>query len=361
MINSLNLIAPIGYTGYGVAGLNILKELNERGVEVSLFIKGNPNIDSQEEANLVNDAINRTANPVSQNETLKIWHQNDLFERVGKGDYFAYPFFELDEFNPKEQASIKYPDIVLSTSVWAASVVEQYTKEKSPVVPLGVDTTIFNATNHKAKKPRNSFVILNAGKWEVRKGHDILIEIFNKAFTSKDNVELWMLPHNPFLNPQQTQEWESLYKTSDLADKVWILPRQRTHIDLRNVMLSADIGIFPSHAEGWNLELLEMMALGKQVIATNYSAHTEFCNRANCYLIDITKKERAFDGFWFDGKFGQWAHIGEEQIDQTVEHLRNLYRQWKEDGGVRSNVDGIITAQAFSWQNTVNKLEEAMQ
>ena len=48
----------------------------------------------------------------------------------------------------------------------------------------------------------------------------------------------------------------------------------------------ADCGLFPARAEGWNLELLEMMACGKQVIATNYSAHTEFCTKENSILIE---------------------------------------------------------------------------
>ena len=56
-------------------------------------------------------------------------------------------------------------------------------------------------------------------------------------------------------------------------------------------MAKTDCGVFPARAEGWNLELLEMMSCNKPVIATNYSAHTEFCDDKNCMLIDIEDME----------------------------------------------------------------------
>ena len=83
-----------------------------------------------------------------------------------------------------------------------------------------------------------------------------------------------------------------MYKGSGLGNKIRMIPRQKTQNDVYNIMIQTDCGVFPARAEGWNLELLEMMACGKQVIATNYSAHTEFCNPDNCRLINTAKKSR---------------------------------------------------------------------
>ena len=95
---------------------------------------------------------------------------------------------------------------------------------------------------------------------------------------------------NPFIG-EGNQNWQNLYKNSKLGSKIRMIPRQKTHQDVMSIMRQADCGVFPSRAEGWNLELLEMMALGKDVIATNYSAHTEFCNENNCRLIEIKKNK----------------------------------------------------------------------
>ena len=113
--------------------------------------------------------------------------------------------------------------------------------------------------------------------------------------------------------------------------------------------------MFPARAEGWNLEALELLSCGKQVITTYYSGHTEFCTKENAHLVTIDKKEKAFDGKWFDGKTGSWAHLGSSQIDQLVEHMRKVHKS-KQDGSLTTNHAGIKTAQEFSWDNSAEKI-----
>lgn len=120
-------------------------------------------------------------------------------------------------------------------------------------------------------------------------------------------------------------------------------------------MAQTDCGIFPARAEGWNLELLEMMSCGKHVIATDYSGHTEFCTTDNTHLIKIDNLETAYDGVWFDGSKGFWAEISENQKDQTVEYMRSIYVR-KNDGSLSPNLAGIKTATKFSWKNSVDEL-----
>ena len=354
----LNLNAPIGYTGYGIAALNVLKELEKSGVETALWKIGDQRqlqVDSQDDADIVKKCLDRKGFFDYNAPCLKIWHQFELAEHVGRGPYFAWPFFELDRLKPEEQNHIKVPDKVFVTSQWGKEVVEQY-RDNVKVVPLGVDTEIFNPSL-KGNKSRNAFVVLNAGKWEKRKGHDFIVGVFNAAFTKDDNVELWMLPHNTFLTDPQTAEWTQLYMDAPLGDRTWILPRQTSHKMLAKMLACADLGFFPSRGEGWNLELLEMMALGKTVIATNYSAHTEFCDGENAILIEIDKKEEAQDGKWFFGQ-GAWASLGEAQFEAAVTALRESYKKWRESPDRLFNGAGVATAERFSWKNSVDKLVE---
>ena len=65
--------------------------------------------------------------------------------------------------------------------------------------------------------------------------------------------------------------------TSDV--RVKMIPRVNTSEEVARIMGQVDCGVFPARGEGWNLELLEMMSMGKPVIATNYSGHTQFCDR----------------------------------------------------------------------------------
>jgi glycosyltransferase involved in cell wall biosynthesis len=117
-------------------------------------------------------------------------------------------------------------------------------------------------------------------------------------------------------------------------------------------MAKTDCGVFPARSEGWNLELLEMMAMGKDVITTNYSAHTEFCKTSNSMLIEIDSEEVAYDGKWFMGNVGTWASINDNAFEQLVTHLRDFYQRWKEVEGNTFNLEGLRTAQELTWKKT---------
>ena len=344
----INLIAPINNLGYGVAGYNIFKSLFALDRTTALYPISTPEfIDSAIQSGLDN-RHDQTVKPC-----VKIWHQNDLFQFVGHGEHIGFPIFELTEFNAEEKMSMRHCDKLFVCSEWAKDVLynqEGWTSPPVHVVPLGVDAELFQPT----LSGRTPTVFLNCGKWEKRKGHDVLLECFNNAFTQDDNVELWMMCDNPFIG-KSNEHWQNLYKSSPLGNKIRIIPRQQTHEDVYNIMKQADCGVFPSRAEGWNLELLEMMACGKQVIATNYSAHTEFCNNDNTLLVDIEKLEMAHDGVFFNGSHGEWASIGETQKEQVVNHMRTVHSN-KKQNHLSLNEEGIKTSLHFSWHNSARKV-----
>jgi glycosyltransferase involved in cell wall biosynthesis len=141
---------------------------------------------------------------------------------------------------------------------------------------------------------------------------------------------------------------------SPLRNKIKVFPRMKTHSNLAELMSYSNCGIYISRGEGWNLELLETMAMDKPVIASNYSAHTEYCNENNSFLVDMDEKELAVDNKWFFGT-SQWAKIGQNQIDQTVEHMKYCYTN-----NVKTNEKGLETAKNLSWQNSANQIVKAM-
>ena len=341
-VKMINVTAPINTLGYGVASYNIIKHLYGIGEQVSYFPIGNP--EPPEEQDFLKNMMLQS--PSSRAPSVKIWHQNDIHHHVGKGLHVGFPIFELDRFSQQEIWSMSHNDKIFVCSHWAESVVKNAMNIETSVVPLGVDTELFQP--YESKRPATIF--FNCGKWEIRKGHDVLVECFNSAFSHSDNVELWMMCENPFYNDQQQREWINLYKQSKLGDKIRIIPRQKTHQDVYNIMKQTDCGVFPARAEGWNLELLEMMACGKQVIATNYSAHTEFCNSSNSMLVDINSLELANDGVWFKGN-GMWASLDSDAIDQIISHMRSVHDQ-KQQGFSHQNIDGIQTSREFSWENS---------
>lgn len=346
-----NIQAPINTLGYGVVGYNILKNIYQIDNSVSLYPIGG----IQYNDDFISQSIINSFTPNKNRATIKIWHQNDLFSSVPGKLYIGYPIFELDTFDNIEMASLNHCDIIFVCSHWAQDVILNNLGDSSPrvcVIPLGVDSNIFFPDTIRKT---DTTIFLNCGKWEKRKGHDILLECFNLAFEKEDNVELWMICDNPFIG-EKNNEWQKKYKNSKLGDKIKIIPRQQTQEDIARIMNMADCGVFPARAEGWNLELLEMMACGKQIIATNYSAHTEFCNIDNSMLTNIEELEVAFDGVFFDGKKGCWAALLDRQKDNIINDMRLIYKR-KQDGELaKINTAGVDTAKKFTWKNSVETI-----
>lgn len=354
-MKNLNINCPIGKTGYGITSLNIVKGLHSLNTNVSLFLMGNNfECNNEEEQKIISNLYKNSETFDYNAPCLKIWHQHDLASRIGKGHYYAFPFFEVDKLTNKEKHHLNYCDYIFVASHWAKEVfLRNEINKPIYVAPLGVDTNLFKIPP-KIKIKNNNYVFFHIGKWEKRKSHDFLIECFNAAFTNQDDVELWLLPNNPFLSKEEESQWLNLVRHSPLKDKIKIYQRLPTQYHLAEFIFYGDCGVFLSRAEGWNNEIPECMALSKPIIVTNYSAHTEYCNADNSYLVHIDELEDANDGKWFHGE-GKWAKLGKNQMDQTVEHMRYVYHN-----NITTNPKGTETAQKYSWNNTCSIIDSVL-
>lgn len=342
-LQEMLLQVPVNTTGYGYTGYHIAKR-----TPCSLYPIGQPDPD------LIKDLesklwINKEYK--SNSPEIKIWHQHEMTQWITKGHRCGFPIFELTHFTQQEKASLSHCDTIFVTSQWGKSIIEQNKiNTHTEIVPLGVDREIFNENNNLT---RAETVFFNAGKWEIRKGHDVLIECFNRAFSQKDNVTLWLMCSNPFL-PNNGEEWVKRAKSSPLGHKIQIIPRQPDQKSVYNIMRQVDCGVFPARAEGWNLELLELLSCGKNVITTNYSAHSQFCTPANSLLIEIDELEPAVDKIWFHGQ-GLWAKIGESEKEHIIEDMRQVHKV-KQSVGFSLNIQGVETAKKLTWDNTAQKI-----
>lgn len=349
-MEKLNLTAPINVLGYGTASYNLLIELTKL-YDVALWPIGNIDYPVPEyQQKVIQQTLNNQATFDSHAPSLRIWHQFDMAQHIGRPK-IGFPIFELNKFNDREKHHLKTLDSIFVCSKWAKEIIAREIGIEAHVVPLGVDREIFFDT---PVSKNETYIFINVGKWEIRKGHDVLVTAFNNAFNSDDNVELWMMNHNPFLKPEQEKEWHDYYKKSKLGNKIRLLPRVQTQKDLSNLMRQAHCGVFPARAEGWNLEALEMLSCGRQVITTDFSAHTEFCTNENCKLIPITELEEAYDGIWFKGQ-GEWAKFGQTELDRLSYLMLESFKR-----GPEFNKAGVETGKIFSWENSAKAVKDGI-
>lgn len=359
---NINLTSPVNNLGYGYTGYYILKHLIKKGCNPALFPIGGIEVDSEEAAEYVKQGKKQAQYFDPKAPSVRIYHQFALDQHVGKGEHVGFPIFELNRFSKLERHHIEAQDRLFVCSEWAKQIVLDKTTQKNvDVIPLGVDQDLIenSVPSIYQRDTRTECVFLNIGKWEVRKGHLELINAFDEAFDVLDKVELWMVSENVFYTKEENANWNSFYTNSKMgkAGKVRILSRMKTHTEILGLMKSCDVGVWPAKAEGWNLELLEMMAIGKPVIATNYSGHTEFCDKGNSFLIPIEELENAYDKKWFFNQ-GEWASLRGKPYKYLVDTLRTTY---KSKLYLEKNYEGIMTGRKFSWNNTVERMIKCFQ
>jgi glycosyltransferase involved in cell wall biosynthesis len=353
-----NFLAPINITSYGLTGLNICKALNKLEQDFSLFpihSRKNISLEKKEDIEYIRDGIERAKMFDPNAPCVRLWHQNELDKFVGSGPRVGFPIFELDRFNKLEMHHLKNVDYLFVTCEWAKQVLVNngISANTISVVPLGVDSDVFFEKPMWSRSSDYSF--LNIGKLEKRKGHDFIIDVFNKAFEPSDKVCLKLSVFNFGVPKDEYQRYKNMAKETKMGSKIHFVERLPYLNDVATLISSSDCLFQPSRAEGWNLPLIEAMACGKPCITTNYSAHTEFCNKDNSFLVDIEKTEIAEDGRYFFGQ-GEWASIEEKEKDQMVSHMRHVYKN-----DIRTNPNGLKTAKEFSWKNSATKLIHNLQ
>ncbi len=348
----MNIKCPLNtLLGYGHASFNIAKALHESGESIALFPVGQPHLTTND-YQFCQAAINsRLQNFQKDKPSLTIWHEYDLFDCLHGTPSIAFPFFEINEFDAIRRKSCEIPDRLFVTSKWGKDVIEQNgIKTPTSIVPLGVDSNIFYS---KAKEDDGIYRFFTIGKIERRKCTELLPAILDNAFNKEDKVELHVMCDSPLPQiKQQMPYFREMYANSPLGDKITIHSMKDTDYDLAAFIRSMDCGIFLTRAEGWGLPILQTLACDKPIITTNYSAHTEFCTEQNAKLVAIDTLEPAIDNLWFNGQ-GQWATIGQNQIDQTIQYMRDMYKN-----RVHNNSEGVKTAAKFSWANTAAKILE---
>lgn len=223
-----------------------------------------------------------------------------LFEHL-RGDYnVGYTFFE-DNLIAKANAqhASQFFDLIVSGSSWCEHELRDAGVTNVTTIIQGVDTSIFNPCENQKSCFTDKFVVFSGGKFELRKGQDIVIKAFKALHDKYKDTLLVCSWYNAWHQSAMTMSASPYIKvhadTSDFANFI----RQTlvaSGLDLRAVIVlppypnammariykNTDIGLFPNRCEGGtNLVLMEYMACAKPVIASFSSGHRDILTDAN--------------------------------------------------------------------------------
>ncbi len=141
-------------------------------------------------------------------------------------------------------------------------------QERTLVLRNGVDLDLFSEGDRegcRAALDIKGFVLLSVGSLIARKGHDLAIE----AVARRPDCTLLIAGGGP-----RRAELESLARRLGVSDRVRLLG-ETPHHELPNLYRAADALVLASEREGWANVLLEAMACGTPVIATDVNGTGE--------------------------------------------------------------------------------------
>ncbi|MFP4687450.1 MAG: glycosyltransferase family 4 protein, partial [bacterium] len=321
-MSDLNCFAYLyGNIGYAVQSRNLLTELS-RLIDITVY----PLSTNKKGFELNEELARLVQKPVAvdpDKPALGIVQPAQLQNFPGN-PRIGYTIFEGTSFPPPEQEGLASPDFIWVASRWAKEVLIQnrLPAKKIGIVPGGVDPEVFNSNVKPLAKYHDpdKFTFLSVGKWEKRKGHRELIEVFTETFRDRRDVRLLLGADNLF-----RPDFDLKNKLAELNlpryPQIIAVDQQSTTSEMAALYRCADIFVLLTRAEGWGLPIVEALACGIPAISTNYGPMRDYLSETYAFPVDPLGFEKIDDprSYPRGEEHGSWAILDLDQVSKIFQ------------------------------------------
>jgi glycosyltransferase involved in cell wall biosynthesis len=251
-----------------------------------------------------------------------------------------------------------YWEGLISGSRWCQQLLAEQGLQ-STVIYQGIDPLLFNEAYAAKQLFKDRFVIFSGGKFEYRKGQDLVIKAY-KIFqdTHKDalliaawfngwpsNMNSMARSRNILFTPGTAYEAIVQQTLSDNGvdlERVLVLGLMDNSA-ISQVYQNSDVGLFPNRAEaGTNLVLMEYMACGKPAIVSDCTGHKDVANLENAMLLQTSQVSH------------NGATWGESSVDKLVDRLEWVYDN--QDQARAIGQKGAATIRVMTWRRMAEEI-----
>jgi len=275
----------------------------------------------------------------------------------------GYTFFEENIIAPEhiENARRSY-DLVVTGSTWCEEVLRQHGLTNVSTVIQGVDPTIFNASHAEKEYLQENFVLFSGGKFELRKGQDLVLKAFKVLHDRYPDVMLVNSWYNHWASSMHTMcasphirftpesgDYHALMHRTIVdnginPERVITLPPY-PNIMMTRIYRNTDIGVFPNRCEGGtNLVMMEYMACGKPVVASYNTGQKDVLTTRNSLMLTQMRSLTVSAN-------GQPMAVWEEpDVDEVVANLDWAYHHRGEVRTIGNNAAQDMSS--LTWART---------
>ncbi|MFN3428936.1 MAG: glycosyltransferase family 4 protein, partial [Candidatus Sericytochromatia bacterium] len=321
-------------SGYADEARHLILHLEELGVPVAARALGrhSPTFQAQVEPAVRARLDRALARTVTPNFISVIHFPGSAFQRLPEAGYrVGRTMFETDSL-PKDWVAA----CNLMDEIWVPSEFNRETFSRAGVtaklvtVPGGVDTFRFRPGLAPRRIPgARGTVFLSVFEWSFRKGWDVLLQAWARAFTPDADVTLVLrtYPINKTEGGQDMDAWVTMFLREGLklerhqVAPIVVIQDQVPDAEMPNLYAAAHAYVAPSRGEGWGRPQMEAMASGLPVIATRWSGNMAFMTEENALLLDV-------DGVVpIDGRAEMDIYHGQNWAEPSIDHLVTLLRR----------------------------------
>lgn len=326
------LYVPGQEIGYGRMGVYIADELARRGVVV-FNDDNNPNghmTDSEKKLNnrfAPTDPTNLLCYASVPSHMTGFWGGQHrafitMWEAMTLPESFRDTFHQIDTMIVPSQQNVE--------------LFSRY-HDNVHYMPLGVDPTLWHYI--PPKPPTTYFNFLIGGRG-TRKGVDLAFRAFREVFRGVRN------------GPTPRLIMKSMKGHGDYyASNVEHVTGKLDPLAERDLYASAHCYLQPSRGEGFGLQPLQAIAVGRPTILTDAHGHASFSHLGLGIAAELEPSE-----YFIYGDAGDWW---EPSYDELCEQMWDVYKNW----GVhfdRAKKSAEVVAERWTWANTTDRFIEIL-
>ena len=222
------------------------------------------------------------------------------------------------------------PEPVIAMSDFNANYFRQALPATTPVFkityPLPLDVSGFDPPSIVRARfgiPSASFAVFynfDLGSWG-RKNPEAAIRAFSKAFRDDSQTCLVLKLKWAERFADKVELLDALARKEGVQNRLVLVRDYLSRRELHGLANACDVYFSPHRAEGFGIGIAEAMLLGKPVVATNWSATTEFVRSEHSFPVPY-RKVPVRDGEYFTS-MGFWAEIDVEAAAAALQRLRH--------------------------------------
>jgi len=295
------------------------------------------------------------------------------------GKTIFYTMMETDTLHPQfANLCNTYADEIWVPSLHNQKVFTQFgVKKPVRLMPLGIDEVIYKKNpdadigviknqslfadilGKPSSQGIKSFRFLTLFGWSFRKGIDILIKSFVKAFNGNDDVALIIASTHvgPDIVKADVKKYAKEIKGSNYP-QILFYPHVTPELHMPSIYRMGHAFINTSRGEGFCLPPIEASACGLPVISCNNTGMSEYLEEDNAFLItndkqEVCRQEMHWISHYYHGQL--FPKLDDDQINQAIKHMHFVVNNYDEAKRRGQKLTELVFKK-YTWSKAVERV-----